>query len=279
MVKNILSLIGLTLFFVVAIIATTYSTGGNESVYAFSSGSPGARTSSPADGQTCTGCHGGTVNSGAGVATITAPSLATGYVPGQTYTITGTIVQNAINKFGFEITAEKDVGNTKIGTIVITDAVRTKLVNANKAATHNSGGTAASGTNSWSFDWIAPVAGTGSVTFYGAFNSTNSNGSTSGDNIYTTSLNVAENTGVGVDENIVVSRLEIYPNPAINYFQISHTEKINGIEIYNLSGKKVMEINQPQDKINIESLLSGVYFVKINGNNGVVVEKLVINKR
>jgi len=62
------------------------------------------------------------------------------------------------------------------------------LVNTGQAASHISGETIGSGNISWSFDWIAPTAGTGDITFYGAFNSTNSNSSTSGDEIYTTSF-------------------------------------------------------------------------------------------
>ncbi|MBC7412670.1 MAG: T9SS type A sorting domain-containing protein, partial [Bacteroidia bacterium] len=44
------------------------------------------------------------------------------------------------------------------------------------------------GTKSWSFDWTAPATNIGSVTFYGAFNGSNNNGSSTGDIIYTTTL-------------------------------------------------------------------------------------------
>ena len=91
-------------------------------------------------------------------------------MPGQTYTITGVVSQNSINKFGFEITAEKDLDNSKVGTLIITDGTRTKFVNSNNAVTHKSGGTSGSNSNSWSFDWVAPLSGSGDVTFYGAFN-------------------------------------------------------------------------------------------------------------
>ena len=92
MKKNILSTIGLTAFFATAIIiASSLGNEGTHSVYAYTGGSPGQKTGSPGDGSTsnCTGCHTGTINSGNGTGAITAKGLAGGYVPGQTYTITG----------------------------------------------------------------------------------------------------------------------------------------------------------------------------------------------
>lgn len=276
MKKNIITTAGLTLFFsLIIFISSSVPQIGTESVYAFSSGSPGGRTDSPADNSNCTGCHSGTINAGTGVASITASGLTLGYVPGQTYTITGTIVQNSINKFGFEITPEKDLDNTKSGTILITDAPRTKLVNALKAITHQSGGTSGSGSNSWSFDWIAPVAGTGSVTFYGAFNSANGFGNSSGDNIYTTSLTVIENITVDVDEQFSELKVHVFPNPTSNYFQISTKKIINKIEIYDLKGKKVLEYYKVKGKMNITDLMDGIYFLRIKYAEGYIYQKLI----
>jgi hypothetical protein len=279
MKKNIITTTGLTLFFVLLLFAISIIPAiGTESVYAFSSGSPGGRTDSPADNSNCTGCHSGTINAGTGVASITALGLTLGYVPGQTYTITGTIVQNSINKFGFEITPEKDLDNTKSGTILITDAPRTKLVNALKAITHQSGGTSGSGSNSWSFDWIAPVAGTGSVTFYGAFNSANGFGNSSGDNIYTTSLTVIENITVDVDEYTAELLPKLYPNPATSYFQIHNIKKIERISVYDLSGKKMLEFNNEISQFDIAGLDAGYYIVNIISDGKSLNQKLIKKK-
>ena len=40
-------------------------------IVAEENGSPGAKTNSPIDGQNCTGCHAGSINSGAGTTSIT----------------------------------------------------------------------------------------------------------------------------------------------------------------------------------------------------------------
>lgn len=54
--------------------------------------------------------------------------------------------------------------------------------------------TTQTGTNSrtWTFQWTAPAAGTGTVTFYAAMNATNSSNSSAGDMIYSSNLVLAE---------------------------------------------------------------------------------------
>ena len=126
--------IGLAIFF--------YPTSSNTK----ENGSPGGKTDSPMDGQNCTGCHGGTINSGTtGTATITTNIPVAGYIIGNTYTITLTGVQSGIIKFGFELTAES--GNNKTGDLMITDNT-TKLANSNNAVTHKSSGTSGNSTKS-----------------------------------------------------------------------------------------------------------------------------------
>ena len=112
---------------------------GITDVYANTSGSPGGKTDSPNDNSNtvfgpanCTSCHNGTFNTGNGISSITSNIPSVGYLPGNTYTITAAIAQVAINKFGFEVSAEKDADNSKIGTFALTDAVKTKFVNSNQ---------------------------------------------------------------------------------------------------------------------------------------------------
>ena len=100
--KNICILLGLTVFFVISILAITLiSPSTTTSVYANSGGSPGARTNSPGDGNNCTGCHGGALNPGAAIPAITAPGLLMGYVPGQIYTVTVGITGTTSSKNWF----------------------------------------------------------------------------------------------------------------------------------------------------------------------------------
>lgn len=52
-------------------------------------GAPIGKTGSPGDGSNCTGCHSGVATTSAGLITSNVP--VTGYIPGNTYTITATI--------------------------------------------------------------------------------------------------------------------------------------------------------------------------------------------
>ena len=123
-------------------------------------GSPGGKTGSPMDNSDCTSCHnvaGTTVST----TDITSNIPSTGYIPGNTYTITTSSWAD-----GFEITCEENTGNTKTGTFFNTNASSTQLVNNGNAITHTATGISS---NTWSFDWEAPSIGTGDITFYGAF--------------------------------------------------------------------------------------------------------------
>ena len=156
-------------------------------LYSYSGGSPGGKTGSMGDGgSTCTDCHAGTATSQTDWITTDIP--AGGFQAGETYTITATGTHAGVAKFGFELTAEDDMGN-KIGTLTITDDTRTKLANANHSVTHTSAGTTPSGdSNSWSAEWTAPDPAPEMVYFNAAFNAANGNGGTSGDVIYKTEV-------------------------------------------------------------------------------------------
>ncbi|MEJ6736849.1 MAG: T9SS type A sorting domain-containing protein [Flavobacteriales bacterium] len=279
MKKNILTSIGLTAFFAVAIVSlNVVSDSGTTSVYANSGGSPGGKTSSPGDVSNCTQCHSGTINSGSAVSGIVAAGLLTsGYVPGQTYTITGSISEAGITEFGFELTAEKDADNSKVGTFILTDAVNTKFVNSSNAVSHTAVGTTplVTGVATWSMDWTAPTVGTGDVTFYAAFNATNNNGTTVGDNIYSKSFSVTEDLSTALVEESVKEIATIFPNPVKTAFQISTTEVIDNVVVYNLAGKKMSNVNQTLNKFDVRSLASGIYFVQIESEGNVMTKKII----
>ena len=131
-----------------------------------STGSPGGKTGSPMDNSDCTSCH-SVLASTVSTTNITSNIPSTGYVPGNTYNIT--VVHNGAgfgDPTGFEITCEENALNTKTGTFFITNSNTTQLVNNGSAVTHT---TAGNSFMTWSFDWEAPLSGTGNVTFYGAF--------------------------------------------------------------------------------------------------------------
>ncbi|WP_298535707.1 T9SS type A sorting domain-containing protein [uncultured Algibacter sp.] len=78
-------------------------------------------------------------------------------------------------------------------------------------------------------------------------------------------------------EDLLASNFNIYPNPAKDYVSIvSKNITIRSVEIYNVIGKRLLVSNILNDnKLNISSLNSGVYLLKINANGKSVVKKIV----
>ena len=78
-------------------------------------------------------------------------------------------------------------------------------------------------------------------------------------------LVIESNLGVDDVEDLV---FQISPNPATEYFNISSKEEpITQIEIYNILGQTVRNINYTgtfSERVDISSLNSGLYLIKIN---------------
>lgn len=236
-------------------------------------GSPGGKTGSIGDGNanTCTNCHYAGTGSGA---SITTNIPANGYNPGETYTITATIQQSNISKFGFELTAEETTTGNKAGTFLITNSTETQLVNNNNAVTHKAGGTTGiNNSKSWSFDWIAPTGTTELITFTGAFLGTNNDFTNSGDTYHSSSLNTQINTQTEI-HNIKLETVKFTNNKIITQ------KKINKLYIYNLSGKKIIikENLATNEIIDLQKLPKGTYILSIfNQNKKITNRKFSIN--
>jgi len=77
-------------------------------------------------------------------------------------------------------------------------------------------------------------------------------------------------------DDVFASKISIYPNPANNFINISTTETIDSVEVYNLIGKKVISSkNLIENSIDISTLAKGVYMLKLTSGNAVASKKLV----
>ncbi|MCX6291204.1 MAG: T9SS type A sorting domain-containing protein [Bacteroidetes bacterium] len=164
-------------------------------VVAFTSpgGAPANKAGTPAYPSTCTSCHSGGSNAmQAGWITSNVP--ASGYVAGTTYTITCTATYSGRSVFGFEVSPQNAAG-TVLGTLIVTNSAQTQSISTGKYMTHTAGGISGSNSKTWSFGWTAPAAGTGSVTFYGAFLCADGDGTEMGDETYKSTLTIAESAG------------------------------------------------------------------------------------
>lgn len=109
--------------------------------------------------------------------------------PGATYTITATATGAGFPVYGFEV-APLGAAGALVGTPLITNTTDTKLVSS-KYVTRTSASISGSGSR-LSFNWTAPAAGTGSVTFYGGFLLGDGDGGEGGDYVKTSTLTVTE---------------------------------------------------------------------------------------
>jgi len=242
-------------------------------LYSYSGGSPGSRTNSPLDGENCTLCHSDSDAESVDF-WISSNIPFQGYTPGETYTITATGSHENVVKFGFEITAESD--SDKVGAFALTDEERTQFTNDNSAVTHTSDGNTPDGdVNSWQMDWTAPEEGVGEITFYAAFNAANGNGTTSGDQIYTSTLLVNQ-FGVGVGENALSEKVTLYPNPATSYVNMNVPDH-SSIQVMNSMGQKVFELDDVSNtaKLDVSNYDNGIYFVRVN-HEGLSTTKRIL---
>lgn len=249
------------------------------------SGAPAAAAGAPADGGlssgTCArgGCHSGSATEQAGLITSDIPG--TGYVPGQTYTITASIAEANKVRFGFQVSPQSATGAQQ-GTLVVTNSTETKLVGT-KYITHKTAGNGGSGSRSWNFNWVAPAAGTGSVTFYGALMAANNNGGDSGDNVYRSTLTVEEATGNSVNEVNKKPEVSLFPNPSNGNFIIG-TNGINGavtVTIFSVDGKLIYTASEniENNKLNFNlnnKLQAGMYVAVVKAGGAEKTLKFIV---
>jgi hypothetical protein len=164
-----------------------------------STGPPDGRTGAPNESDCTVGCHNTySLNSGDGSFSIN--DVPVQYNPGETYSLSVSIQDSGQQKWGFELTVLDN--SSSAGTLIVTDSTNTQLSTATGRhyIKHTNTGTfdgTADGPVSWSFDWTAPSAGTGTVTFYAAGNAANSGSGNKFDYIYTTTETSDEAGGGG----------------------------------------------------------------------------------
>lgn len=83
----------------------------------------------------------------------------------------------------------------------------------------------------------------------------------------------------GIDSKIAgLSGIELYPNPNTGIFIIELNNGLNKtIQVTDLTGRIVLEDNTTSDKfnVNINTLVNGIYYVKVISNNAVEVFKVI----
>ncbi|RZJ39212.1 MAG: T9SS type A sorting domain-containing protein [Chryseobacterium sp.] len=76
------------------------------------------------------------------------------------------------------------------------------------------------------------------------------------------------------------SKVDIYPNPAQDYFEYRNMEsmKVISVTIFDASGKVVKTINGNRSKIDVSQLAKGVYIVKTKTSSNITLTNKLIKK-
>lgn len=82
---------------------------------------------------------------------------------------------------------------------------------------------------------------------------------------------------MNVDEISSQSILNIFPNPAFDFFQISSNKKVKELKIYQLDGKQIKSF-KADTKYNIKELNSGIYLIKVQFLDNITLTKKLVVK-
>ncbi len=89
------------------------------------------------------------------------------------------------------------------------------------------------------------------------------------------------NTALGINDEILNKNVSVYPNPTNGkiYINTQNGTTINKVEILDILGRSLKTINnfKKGKTIDLKNESKGLYFVKIYGNKGTTVKKVLIN--
>lgn len=261
--------------------------------YTSNSGKQGY-TGSPGE-NACNNCHNSnSLNSGGGSVTISSPDLINwSYFPGTTYTINVKVKKSGVGKFGFGFEALLPSGANG-GLISTTNSPNAKILsatvlgNSRTNAVHMQPNHFSQDSIIFSFEWTAPAAGTGNVTFYSAGNATNSGNNSSGDFVYTTNQVVTEASTIDIQSHLADKFITIFPNPTSDVIKFSLPANLEQaqtmLQIYDINGALVHNdilvgannaLNMFTD---VDNIKAGIYFVHLQNGNWQHKEKILLTK-
>lgn len=82
-----------------------------------------------------------------------------------------------------------------------------------------------------------------------------------------------------VNDELTNNRFKVYPNPFQNKIMIESPYKINKLEIYSILGKFIYSKFEPtKNEINLSSLNSGMYLIKVKTDTDLIITKKLIKQ-
>lgn len=205
------------------------------------------RTGSPGE-TNCTNCHNSfALNSGGGTISLNTGTTNNEYVPGTTYNMTFTVSRTGNSLFGLGVEALNS-SNANAGSLIITNAASTHLKsvtvsgNSRTSVVHQLNGGASANSKAFVFNWTAPAAGTGNVTFYYCGVAANGNGNESSDYVYQGSTVLTEMNTAGISSPDQNTSFSVFPSLVNDEATIELTSAVTGnalVQLFDLTGKVV----------------------------------------
>lgn len=213
----------------------------------------------------------------AGIVSLYSNSTATavvvgGYVPGTKYWVKLTAGNKTpLPKFGFQVSCVSGT-TTKVnaGTLAAMPSSNTVVKTGTINVIEHTKALAYSSLFQYEviFEWTAPPAGTGDVTFYAMVNAVDGTGTTANDQpgVGMTKTFYEKTTSIGEIKNEIASK--IYPNPCTNVLNIEAAGSAKFMAtVYDLAGRQVIAPAH-QSNIDVSSLTTGVYMLRLNTEDG-----------
>lgn len=96
-------------------------------------------------------------------------------------------------------------------------------------------------------------------------------------NIADWTFKTGANFATKIDPNASLE-FKVYPNPFVDYVNIGNASMLSKVVVTNIAGQVVKEVVNPTDRIQLNELRSGIYFISLY-NEGTVIKSAKIVKR
>ena len=90
---------------------------------------------------------------------------------------------------------------------------------------------------------------------------------------------VFEERALTLDDPVIEQYIKLYPNPVTDMLHIQATTTLNGVEIYDMLGKKVRQytLNGTANQLDVSTIRDGVYILYIQTDTGITTRRLIKN--
>ena len=79
--------------------------------------------------------------------------------------------------------------------------------------------------------------------------------------------------------NVQVSSIKLYPNPVLDYFQLTNYDEVAKVMLFNIAGSLIREfVSYPGEKFDVSGEQRGMYLVRLMDRNKQVIKTLVMHK-